>query len=74
MTADVFNRQHAAAVEGGDARALALRYEDLVKSLQQQYEESEATVEQTKNGVKPRLKMLRAATTAATPAATKDEV
>ena len=48
-------------------------HEELVKSLQQQYEESEATVEQTKTGVKPRLKMLRAATTA-TPAASKDEV
>jgi hypothetical protein len=48
-------------------------HEELVKSLQQQYEESEATVEATKKSVKPRLKLLRAAM-AASPATAKDEV
>ena len=49
-------------------------HDELLKSLQAQYEESEAALGKLKKDLAPRLKLLRAATAKPAAAAGKDEV
>jgi len=55
-------------------KAASDAHDELLKSLQAQYEESEANVQQLKKDLKPKKKKLRAAMASATAAPAKDEV